>query len=305
MNSLSRNKHDLEGARVADLRAAFRGRLIEPRDADFEEARRVWNRHIDKRPSLIARCSGTADVVEAVTFARRNHLVVAVRGGGHNVGGRGVCDDGLVIDLSAMREVRVDPQARTVRVQGGALLGDVDRETHVHGLAVPLGVVSKTGVGGLALGGGLGWLMRQHGLTLDNILACEVVLADGRVVTADETTNPDLFWGLRGGGGNFGVVTSFLFRAHPVATVLGGLVLYHRDRAADVLRRYRDFMRAAPDQVTATAALLSLPDGTPAVGAVVCYNGPVADGEALIAPLRQVATPLVDTIQALGFPAMQ
>ena len=209
----------------------FHGRLIKPSDADYDAARRIWNASIDKRPGLIARCAGVADVVAAVRFARAQDLLVAVRGGGHNVGGRAVCDGGIVIDLSGMRGVFVDPEQRTARAQGGATLGDVDRETFVHGLAVPLGVVSRTGVAGLTLGGGVGWLVRKHGLTCDNLLACEVVTAEGEVLTASSDKNKDLFWGLRGGGGNFGIVTSFLYRAHPLSTVLGGLIVHGRDKA--------------------------------------------------------------------------
>ena len=254
---------------------------------------------------MIARCRGVADVVRAVQFARANDLLVAVRGGGHNVGGRAVCDHGIVIDLSAMRGVFVDPDRRTVRVQGGATLGDVDRETHLHGLAVPAGVVSRTGIAGLTLGGGVGWLARKYGLTCDNVLSFEVVTADGAVVTADAEHHPDLFWALRGGGGNFGVVTSFLYRAHPVATVLGGLIIHARDQAGAVIRHYRDFMASAPDELTAYAGLLCTPDGTPAVGVIACYCGDPAEGARVLQPLRAFGTPLADTIQPMPFPAMQ
>src|SRR5215468_11597177 len=207
----------VDGARVDAFRRDFHGQVILPGDEGYEAGRRIWNACIDRRPGLIARCSGVADVVHAVKFARAHDLLVAVRGGGHNVGGRALCDDGIVIDLSAMRGVFVDPQSRTARVQGGATLGDVDRETHLHGLAVPAGVISRTGIAGLTLGGGVGWLVRKHGLTCDNLLAAEVVTAEGAVVTASAESNADLFWGLRGGGGNFGIVTSFLYRAHPVS----------------------------------------------------------------------------------------
>jgi FAD/FMN-containing dehydrogenase len=193
---------------------------------------------------LIARCLGAADIVHAVSFARANDLLVAVRSGGHNVAGRALCDDGIVIDLSVMKSIFVDPLLRTVRVQAGATLGDVDRETYMHGLAVPTGVVSQTGIAGLTLGGGVGWLVRKYGLTCDNVLSCEVVTAEGDLVTANNEINADLFWGLRGGGGNFGIVTSFLYRAHPVSSVLGGLIAYSRDQAAAVIRHYRS---AKPD----------------------------------------------------------
>jgi hypothetical protein len=287
------------------FRQDFLGSILLPDDAGYELARRIWNASIDKHPGLIARCLGMADVVRAVKFARANDLLVAVRSGGHNVGGRAVCDDGIVIDLSAMKGIFVDPRLRTVRVQSGATLGEVDRETHLHGLAVPAGVVSKTGIAGLTLGGGVGWLVRKYGLTCDNVLSCEVVTAEGDIVTADAETNADLFWGLRGGGGNFGIVTSFLYRAHPVSTVLGGLVLHPRDQAGAVLHYYRAFMASAPEELTAYAGLLSTPDGMPAVGVLVCYCGDLAEGERILKPLRSFGSPIVDAVQPLPFPAMQ
>jgi FAD/FMN-containing dehydrogenase len=299
------NGNPVDQALIEAFRQDFRGAIILPDDASYELTRRIWNANIDKHPGLIARCSGVADVVHAVKFARSNDLLVAVRSGGHNVGGRAVCDDGMVIDLSAMKGIYVDPRLRTVRVQSGVTLGEVDRETHPHGLAVPVGVVSKTGIAGLTLGGGVGWLVRKYGLTCDNVLSCEVVTAEGDIVTADAETNADLFWGLRGGGGNFGIVTSFLYRAHPVSTVLGGLILYARDQADAVLHNYRAFMASAPDELTAYAGLLSTPEGIPAVGVLPCYCGDIADGERILKPLRTFGTPIVDSIQPLPFPAMQ
>jgi FAD/FMN-containing dehydrogenase len=219
----------VDGTLIESFKADFRGQVILPGDDQYDAARRIWNASIDKHPGLIARCSGTADVIQAVKFARTNDLLVAVRGGGHNVGGRATCDDGIIIDLSLMKGVFVDAQKKTVRVQAGATLGDVDRETHVYGLAVPAGVVSRTGIAGLTLGGGVGWLVRKYGLTCDNLIACEIVTAEGQLLTASDEVNADLMWGLRGGGGNFGIVTSFLFRAHPVSTVLGGLIVHARD----------------------------------------------------------------------------
>ena len=235
LNALAKRELlDTRGGRVSEEAVSafangFRGRVIRPGDADYDEARKIWNATVDKRPGLIAQCSGVADVIAAVNFARENSLLVAVRGGGHNVGGRALCDGGIVIDLSRMRAVLVDPVNRTARAQGGATLGDVDRETHVHGLAVPAGVVSKTGIAGLTLGGGVGWLVRKHGLSCDNVVSFEVVTADGKLVIASATEHPDLFWALRGGGGNFGIVTSFEFRAHPVNIVLGGMVVHPRE----------------------------------------------------------------------------
>src|SRR5215469_6497163 len=200
---------------IQGFKSAFNGMVLEPSDAAYDEARRIWNASVDKHPRFIARCSGVADVIAAVNFARANNLLTAIRGGGHNVGGRALCDDGIVIDLSGMRSVHVDSTKRTVRVQGGATLGDMDRETHVFGLAVPCGIVPKTGIGGLTLGGGVGWLIRKYGMTIDNLLSCQLITAEGNVLTASASEQEDLFWALRGGGGNFGVVTSFEFRAAP------------------------------------------------------------------------------------------
>jgi FAD/FMN-containing dehydrogenase len=290
---------------LQELKSAFRGIVLEPADSGYEDARRIWNASIDKHPRVIARCSGVADVIAAVSFARTNDLLTAIRGGGHNVGGRALCDDGMVIDLSSMRSVHVSPKEQTVRVQGGATLGDMDRETHVFGLTVPCGIVPKTGIGGLTLGGGVGWLIRKYGMTIDNLISCQVVTARGDVLTASATEHEDLFWALRGGGGNFGVVTSFEFRARPVHTVLGGLLIYPRPAALDVIRHFRDFMQSAPDELTAYAALLHGPDGSPIVGVIPCYCGDIADGERVLAPLRRFGNPVMDAIQPLPFPAMQ
>ena len=258
-----------------------------------------------KRPGVIARCSGVADVVDAVNFARENELLVAVRGGGHNVAGRALCDDGIVIDLSRMKGIRVDARNGTARVQGGATLGDVDRETHVFGLAVPSGTISKTGIAGLTLGGGVGWLVRKYGLTCDNVLSFDIVTAEGKARVASAGENEDLYWALRGGGGNFGVVTSFEFRAHPVSTVLGGLIIYPRDRAVEVLRFFRAFTQSAPEELTAYAAFIYTPDGVPAVAVIACYCGEVTEGEEVLKPLRALSPPLVDMIQPMPFPQMQ
>jgi hypothetical protein len=301
---------DVQGRAVSQklleqLQSTFRGELISPSDSSYDSARRIWNASIDKHPGLIARCSGTADVVTAVRFARENNILVAVRGGGHNVGGRALCDDGMVVDLSRMKGIRVDPHGRTVWVQGGATLGDLDRETHLFGMAAPAGVISKTGISGLTLGGGVGWLIRKYGLACDNLLACDVVTADGQVRLASETENENLFWALRGGGGNFGVVTALHFRLHPVHTVLGGIVIHPRSRAVEVLRFYRELINSAPDELTAYAIFLTGPDGRPAIAVAVCYCGDLAAGEKLLLPLRQFGPPLVDAIQPLPFPHMQ
>jgi hypothetical protein len=301
----SRGGARIEAAAIDEFAANVAGRVIRPSDPGYDIARRIWNAAIDRRPGLIVRCAGAADVIAAVKFARANDLLVAVRGGGHNVAGRALCDDGLVIDLSEMRGVLVDPASGTVRVQGGATLGDLDRETHLYGLAVPMGVVSKTGVAGLTLGGGVGWLVRKYGLSCDNVLAFEVVTAEGELVTASADSHPDLYWALRGGGGNFGVVTSFTFRAHPVATVLGGLLVHPRERAAEFLRFHRGFMATAPEELTAYCGLVTTPDGMPALLAVACWCGDPAEGERVLAPYRAYGPPLVDAIQPMPFPAMQ
>jgi FAD/FMN-containing dehydrogenase len=269
-------------------------------------ARAIWNGTIDRRPQLIARCIGSADVVAAVRFAREHDLEIAIRGGGHNVAGTAVCDDGIVIDLSAMRGVRVDPASRRAWVQGGALWGDVDHETQAHGLATTGGIVSHTGVAGLTLGGGVGWLMRKHGLTIDNLLAVDIVTANGELLRASEDKHPDLFWALRGGGGNFGVVTSFEFQLRPVGpTVLAGPIFWDATDAGEVLRFYRDFIRDIPDEfgtVVRFGAAPPLPiipeelHWRPVLMLGTCHAGPVKDGERMLRPLRTCRTPLLDLV---------
>jgi FAD/FMN-containing dehydrogenase len=293
----------------------FRGRLIGADDPDYDTARAVWNGAIDRRPRLIARCTGPADVVAAVRYARNHDVEIAIRGGGHNVAGTAVCDDGIVIDLSAMRAVRVDPVARKAWVQGGALWGDVDHETQAHGLATTGGIISHTGVAGLTLGGGIGWLMRKHGLAIDSLLAVDVVTADGDLLRASQDEHPDLFWALRGGGGNFGVVTSFEFRVHPVGPiVLAGPILWDATDARDVLRFYRDFAREAPDElgtVVRFGTAPPLPDipeelhWRPVVMVGSCYAGPIEDAERVVRPLRAFRTPLLDLVGPRPYEAFQ
>ena len=270
-------------ADIEKLRASLRGEIIQPGDKAYDEARKVYNGMIDKRPRLIARCVDAADAVSTVNFARENNILLAVRGGGHNGGGLGTCDDGLVIDLSQMRGVRVDPKARTVRVAGGCTWGEVDHATHAFGFATPSGVISTTGVGGLTLGGGIGNLSRRCGLSIDNLLEVDMVLADGSLVTASEKENVDLFWAIRGGGGNFGVVVSFLFRLHPVGNIVGGPTLWHMDQAADVLKWYREFIKKAPEELNGWFVFLTVPPVAPfpehlhlqkMCGVVWCYTGP-------------------------------
>ena len=286
--------------------AGFRGSVIAPGHDRYDEARAVWNGTIDRRPRLIARCRGAADVAAAVRFARDHDLEIAVRGGGHNVAGTAVCDGGIVIDLSEMRAVSVDPVERTALVQGGALWGDVDHETQAHGLATTGGIVSHTGVGGVSLGGGIGWLMRKHGLTVDNVLEAEVVTAEGEIIRASAHEHPDLFWALRGGGGNFGVVTSFRFTLHAVGpTVMAGPVFWAAEDTADVLRFYREFVADAPDELGNVVRLGTVPPlpvideelhFRPAVAVASCYAGPVEDGDRAVRALRQFGTPLVDLV---------
>jgi FAD/FMN-containing dehydrogenase len=284
----------------------FRGRLITADDPDYDDARAVWNGAVDRRPLLIARCTGTADVAAAVRFARERDLEIAVRGGGHNVAGTALCEDGLVIDLSSMRAVSIDLATSTAFVQGGALWGDVDHETQAHGLATTGGIVGHTGVGGVSLGGGIGWLMRKHGLTVDNLVEAELVTASGDIVRASATDHPDLFWALRGGGGNFGVVSAFRFSLHPVGpTVVAGPVLWAADDTADVLRFYRDFVAEAPDELGTVVRLGTVPPlpavgkelhFRPAIAVGCCYAGPLEAGARAVHALRTFRTPLVDLV---------
>lgn len=293
----------------------FRGRLIIADDPDYDTARAVWNGAVDRRPRLIARCSGAADVAMAVRFARVHDLGIAVRGGGHNVAGTAICDDGIVIDLSAMQAVWVDPVGRTALVQGGALWGDVDHETQAHGLATTGGIVGHTGVAGLTLGAGIGFLMRKHGLTIDNLLAAEVVTAEGSIIRAAADEHPDLFWALRGGGGNFGVVTTFQFALHPVGpTVMAGPVFWAADDTTDVLRFYRDFIAEAPDELGTVVRLGTVPPlpaipedlhWRPALAVACCYAGAVDEGERAVRDLREFGTPLIDLLSPTPYTAFQ
>jgi FAD/FMN-containing dehydrogenase len=296
----------LADERRDELAGRFGGVLVGPGDSTYDALRACHNGLIDKRPALLASCRGTADVAEAVRFAVAEGLELAVRGGGHNVSGRAVCDGGLVVDLSLMRGVDVDPESRTARVQGGALWSDVNRETAVHGLAVTGGAVSTTGVGGLTLGGGLGWLMGLYGLAADNLLEAEVVLATGEVVRARPDSHEDLFWALRGGGGNFGVVTSFVFQLHPLAEVVGGLVAHPIDAAGDMLRFYRDFTADVPDDLTIFAGLVHAPDGSgmPLAALVICHAGPRERALQEVQPLVTWGTPAMVEVGPLPYPAI-
>ncbi len=286
---------------LEELRAGLAGDLICPGDGDYDAARMVFNAMIEKRPALIARCTGVADVIRAVNFARSHELLVSVRGGGHNVAGNAVCDGGVVIDLSRMKGVRVDPAARTIRAGPGVTWGEFDRESQLFGLATTGGAISTTGIAGLTLGGGIGWLGRKLGLTCDNLLSVDLVTADGRFLTVSASQHADLFWGVRGGGGNFGVVTSFEFRLHLVGRVLAGLLIYPMAKARDVLRLDREVSAAAPDELSVYAALATSPAGDPVVLLIPFYTGPPEEGERLLRPLREFGPPLVDGVALVPY----
>jgi UDP-N-acetylenolpyruvoylglucosamine reductase len=296
------------------LKSSFRGELIEPEDALYETARKVYNGMIDKRPRLIARCVDVADVMAAVEFGRENDLLTAIRGGGHNGAGLGTCDGGLVIDLSRMKGIRVDPVAKKVRVEAGCVWGDVDHATHAFGMAVPCGFISTTGVAGLTLGGGVGYLTRQYGLTIDNLLSVDMVLADGSFVTASNDENRDLFWAVRGGGGNFGVVTSFEFKLNPVKTVQFGPTFWPLEEAATVLSAYQEFIKSAPEDVSGFFAFLVIPPVPMfpehlhlknVCGVVWCCTGSAERVESALKPMRTVGNPLLDAVGSVPFPAAQ
>jgi len=286
------------------LVGTFSGQLLQSGDVGYDDARKVHNGLVDKRPALIARSGGVADIVGAVEFARDLGLEVAVRGGGHNVAGRATIDRGLMIDLTPMKGIYVDPRARTVRAQGGVTWAELNRETQHHGLAVTGGVVSTTGIAGLTLGGGLGWLMAKHGLALDNLRSVEIVTAEGKVLRASKEENSDLFWAVRGGGGNFGIATSFEYQLHPVGpTVTGGLIAFPFDRARDVLRFFRDRTASLPDEHALFAGLIHAPDGsgTKLAVLVTCHSGPLADGEKAVQPLKTIGSPAMDAIDPMPY----
>lgn len=291
----------LHPAALEDFKASLHGEVIGPHDEGYESACHVWNGMVDRHPALIVRCVDVSDVISAVQFARRQDLTVAVRAGGHDVSGHGVCDDGLVIDLSLMKGIQVDPERRVARAEAGLTSGEFLRATQPFGLAIPTGVFSTVGLSGLTLGGGIGWLSSRYGLTIDNLLAVELVTADGNLLTASATEYPDLFWAVRGGGGNFGVVTALTFRLHPLAQVLRGAVIHPLARAHEVLRFYREYTRQCPDELTVNANLTTRPDGHPVVILDACYCGDdLARGERVLAPLRTFGPPLVDLIRPMS-----
>ncbi len=299
---------------IQAFRDGLRGALLRPGDDDYESARRVWNGMIDRKPALILRCAGVADVIDAVKFARRHHLLVSVRGGGHNVAGTAICEGGLMIDLSPMKGIRVDPIRRTAHAQAGLTWGEFDHETQVFGLALPGGIQSTTGIAGFTLGGGFGYLARKHSLTCDNLLSADVIMADGRFLTASTSENADLFWGLRGAGGNFGIVTSFEFRLFPLGPVLGGMVIYPAARAKQVLHFYREYVSTAPDELFTFAAFTTAPTapyvpvhlhGKPVLSLFICYSGPLEEGDHIVQPLRTFGPPEVDLVRIRPYTEMQ
>jgi hypothetical protein len=299
---------------VEALKTQLNGNVLCSSDDGYQAARGVYNAMIDRYPALIAICTEPADVVDAVNFAREHRLTVAVRGGGHSAAGYGTCDGGLVIDLSRMKRVHVNPNERTVRVEGGCTLADLDRATNPFGLAVPAGLISTTGVGGLTLGGGLGHLTRKYGLTIDSLLAIDLVLANGSTIKASATENEDLFWAVRGGGGNFGIATSFLFRSYPVSTVYGGPMLWHLDRAENIMRFYRDFILSAPRDISGFFAFLTVPPGPPfpehlhlqkMCGVIWCYSGELDQAERVFKPIRQANPPDLDLVGPMPYPTFQ
>jgi FAD/FMN-containing dehydrogenase len=303
----SPDKHSIHA-----LKAALRGTVIERGDKEYEAARKVYNAMIDKRPRLIARCADVADVIHCVNFARTNKMLLAVRAGGHNAGGLGICDDGFVIDLQLIKYARVDPGSRTVTVGGGSTWGDVDHATHAFGLATPSGIVSTTGVAGLTLGGGIGHLTRQCGLSIDNLISADVVLADGRFVKANSEENPDLYWAIRGGGGNFGIVTSFTFNLHLISIIYGGPMLYDLDESEEVMKWYRELIPKAPDELNGFFAFITVPPAPPfpehlhmkkMCAIVWAYTG--SDGEKTFEPIRAFKKPALDLVGPIPHPALQ
>lgn len=300
---------------IRKFKDSLRGELIQPSDASYDEARKVWNGMIDKHPALIARCAGVVDIINAVNFARANELLVAVRGGGHNVAGNAVCDGGIVIDLSRMKSIRIDPVRNTCRVEPGLTWGEFDRETQAFGLALPGGIQSTTGIAGFTVGGGFGYLSRKYGLTIDNLLSADVVTADGKLLIASETENPDLFWGIRGGGGNFGIVTSFEFKLHPVGPIiLGGMLLHPLEKAREVLRFCREYVAKAPEDLSIFFGFITAPkaphlpeqiQGKPALAVIVSYVGAIEEGERIIQPLKKFGSPAIDMVEPKPYIALQ
>jgi FAD/FMN-containing dehydrogenase len=296
---------ELPAEALRKFEGGLHGDVLRPGHRDYDQARAVYNAMIDRHPALIVRCREVSDILRALEFAHRHDLVLAVRAGGHNVAGKALCDHGMVLDLTAMKDIHVDLSARTARAGPGLTWGEFDRATQAHGLATTGGFVSTTGIAGLTLGGGLGWLMRKHGLVIDNLQAVDIVTADGQVRRADATENPDLFWGVRGGGGNFGVVTSFQYRLHPVGQLLAGVVFFPLEQARDTLRFYRELMATAPDELIAYALFLTSPDGVQLCAIAACYVGPLELGEQALRPIRSFGRPVADSVRPMSYPEVQ
>src|SRR5215467_2154814 len=288
-----------------NLQSLFKGKVLLDGDDGYDRARKIWNGMIDRKPAIIVQCLNATDVQQAVKLAAKHAMLVSIRGAGHNVSGNAVCNGGIMIDLSKMKNVTIYPDKKLARVEMGCTWGDFDKAAQQHGLAVTGGLITTTGVAGLTLGGGVGWLVRKHGLSCDNVMEAEIVTAEGNLVIANLQENADLLWGIRGGSGNFGVVTSMTFRLYEVGTVLGGMILHTRDKAREVIQFYREFMKTAPNELTLYAALLNTPDGIPVVGFVGCYCGDIEQGEAAIKPLREFGTPIADLFQPIPYTQMQ
>lgn len=302
----SDTRASIDPAAVETLISSVRGQVITPDSAEYDAARRVWNGMVDKHPALIARCRGASDVIATVNFAREHRLPLSVRGGGHNVAGLALCDGGVTLDLSLMRGIRVDPIARSVRAEGGVTWGELDRESLAFGLATTGGMVSTTGIAGLTLGGGLGWQMARHGLASDNLLSVDIVTADGKLLTASATQHEDLFWAVRGGGGNFGVVASFEYRLHPMSsTITGGMVLYPMEQAREVLRFYRDYSKDTPDDLSVFAGLLTTPDGHDVAALIAAWFGAPSEAARHLDPVRKFGTPIADVMGPMSYLQLQ
>jgi FAD/FMN-containing dehydrogenase len=292
-------------AAIQDFKAKIRGEVLLPSDSGYEEARRVYNGMVDRRPAMILRCAATADAVAGVQLAREKNVPLSIRGGGHNVSGNAVCVDGVMLDMSRMKGIQVDAQKRIATAEPGLTLGDYDQATTPQGLVTPLGIVSKTGIAGLTLGGGLGWLMGKHGLACDNLIGAEVVTADGKILHASSQENPDLLWGLRGGGGNFGVVTQFQYRLHKLEPTIAGMLVHSADDARALLRFFREITQDLPDELIVGAGLLNSPDGSPISALVASYSGDPAEGEKVLAPIRAFGRPLMDTVAPITHVQLQ
>lgn len=305
VTTLSDGETSLREATIGDFSKSLRGELLRPGDHRYHSARRVWNGIIDRKPALIVRCSGVADIINFINFSRTNNLLTAVRGGGHGFAGKAVCEGGLMLDLSGMKSIRVNPARLVARAEPGVLWGEFDHETQTFGLATTGGQISDTGIAGLTLGGGIGWLARNYGLTCDNLLSVDIVTADGRLLTASKEENPELFWGLRGGGGNFGVVTSFEYQLHHVGSVLGGVLAYPLPNAKEVLQFYSEYASGVTDALTTTATLGTSPDGLSLLAIGACYSGPVDSGEETLMPLRNFGQPLADLISPMAYKDLQ